>query len=111
MQKRKKYIAYGSNLNLEQMAVRCPTAQVAGRGEIRDYELLFRGHRNAAGGTLGAACLSVCRKYPVNDIWGGCCNKYEVLFKYEAAGESSNVSCNHQSGSEVRQRKTIMGAA
>lgn len=52
MQKRKKYIAYGSNLNLEQMAVRCPTAQVAGRGEIRDYELLFRGHRNAAVATV-----------------------------------------------------------
>lgn len=52
MQKRKKYIAYGSNLNLEQMAVRCKTAQVVGRGEIRDYELLFRGHRDAAVATV-----------------------------------------------------------
>lgn len=52
MQKRKKYIAYGSNLNLEQMAVRCKTAQVVGRGEIRDYELLFRGHRDAGVATV-----------------------------------------------------------
>ena len=32
MEKRKKYIAYGSNLNLEQMARRCPTAKVIGAG-------------------------------------------------------------------------------
>lgn len=51
-EKRKKYIAYGSNLNLEQMAGRCPSAKVAGRGEIRDYELLFRGRRESAVATL-----------------------------------------------------------
>ena len=43
MEKRKKYIAYGSNLNLGQMAKRCPTAKVIGKGEIMDHELLFRG--------------------------------------------------------------------
>lgn len=37
------YIAYGSNLNLPQMAFRCPTAKVVGASEIKDYELLFRG--------------------------------------------------------------------
>ncbi len=37
------YYAYGSNLNLRQMAVRCPTAKLLGTGVIRDYELLFRG--------------------------------------------------------------------
>lgn len=37
------YIAYGSNLNLPQMEVRCPTAIVKGPGEIKGYELLFRG--------------------------------------------------------------------
>ena len=37
------YIAYGSNLNLPQMAFRCPTARVVGASEIKDYELLFRG--------------------------------------------------------------------
>lgn len=51
-EKRKKYIAYGSNLNLEQMARRCPTARVIGRGEIKDYELLFRGYRNSAVATV-----------------------------------------------------------
>ena len=33
-EQKKLYIAYGSNLNLPQMAVRCPTATVKGSGEI-----------------------------------------------------------------------------
>lgn len=45
MSKEKIYIAYGSNLNLPQMAQRCPTAKVLGTSEIKDYELLFRGSR------------------------------------------------------------------
>ena len=39
--KPKLYMAYGSNLNLYQMAYRCPTAQVAGKAVLKDYELLF----------------------------------------------------------------------
>ena len=46
--KQRLYIAYGSNLNLEQMAFRCPTAKVVGKSELKDYELLFRGGRRAA---------------------------------------------------------------
>ena len=45
MSKEKIYIAYGSNLNLPQMAQRCPTAKVLGATEMKDYELLFRGSR------------------------------------------------------------------
>lgn len=37
----KLYVAYGSNLNLEQMAKRCPTAQVYRKGVIEDYRLRF----------------------------------------------------------------------
>ncbi len=39
----KKYIAYGSNLNLRQMARRCPTAKVVGTAMLEDYQLTFRG--------------------------------------------------------------------
>lgn len=46
------YIAYGSNLNLPQMAFRCPTAEVAGVSELKDYELLFRGGRKGAVATV-----------------------------------------------------------
>ncbi|HEX2925292.1 MAG TPA: gamma-glutamylcyclotransferase family protein [Ruminiclostridium sp.] len=43
MNKKTLYIAYGSNLNLRQMALRCPTARMAGASKIEGYELLFRG--------------------------------------------------------------------
>ena len=39
----KYYIAYGSNLNLEQMARRCPTAKVVGSTIFKNYRLVFRG--------------------------------------------------------------------
>lgn len=35
------YMAYGSNLNLRQMAKRCPTATVVGTAYLEDYQLLF----------------------------------------------------------------------
>jgi hypothetical protein len=37
------YVAYGSNLNVEQMRLRCPSARIIGTAEIDDYELLFKG--------------------------------------------------------------------
>lgn len=39
----KYYIAYGSNLNIAQMAKRCPDAKIYGVDELKDYELLFKG--------------------------------------------------------------------
>jgi hypothetical protein len=47
MKNKTKYIAYGSNLNLEQMAQRCPTAKVVGSVMLKGYELLFRGGNGA----------------------------------------------------------------
>ncbi len=46
------YIAYGSNLNLPQMAFRCPTAEVVGASEIKDYGLLFCGGRRNSVATV-----------------------------------------------------------
>ena len=37
-----KYLAYGSNLSIEQMSVRCPDATIIGKGVLRDWKLLFR---------------------------------------------------------------------
>ena len=39
----KKYIAYGSNMNLEQMEYRCPGATVTGKGWLQDHRLFFAG--------------------------------------------------------------------
>lgn len=43
------YFAYGSNIHLEQMAERCPAAQVVGPAVLDGYELLFRGNRRGTG--------------------------------------------------------------
>ena len=43
MSRKKYYIAYGSNLSVEQMAYRCPDAKVIGSAAIEDYALLFKG--------------------------------------------------------------------
>ena len=42
------YLAYGSNLNVRQMKLRCPTARVVGTAEIKDYELLFKGSQTGS---------------------------------------------------------------
>ena len=39
---KKEYFAYGSNLNFEQMAYRCPEATVVGAAKLDGYELAFR---------------------------------------------------------------------
>lgn len=43
------YFAYGSNINLHQMAVRCPDAKVVEPAVLENYELLFRGNNRAFG--------------------------------------------------------------
>jgi len=43
MENKQLYIAYGSNINLEQMAFRCPNSKVVGTSEIKDFKLEFRG--------------------------------------------------------------------
>ena len=42
------YLAYGSNLNVRQMKLRCPTERVVGTAEIKNYELLFKGSQTGS---------------------------------------------------------------
>ena len=42
------YLAYGSNLNLEQMSYRCPDAKCIGTARLLGYELLFKGSKTGA---------------------------------------------------------------
>ena len=50
--KERLYIAYGSNLNLEQMAHRCPTAEAVGTAVLRNWQLRFRGGGHGAVATI-----------------------------------------------------------
>lgn len=45
---RKYYLAYGSNLNVQQMRYRCPDAKIIGTAEIPDYQLLFKGSKTGS---------------------------------------------------------------
>lgn len=44
MKRKTYYIAYGSNLSVEQMAVRCPDAKIVGMATLKDWKLVFRFH-------------------------------------------------------------------
>ena len=46
--KKRLYIAYGSNLNTEQMAWRCPGAKVVAKSWLHDYWLVFQGRAYGA---------------------------------------------------------------
>lgn len=49
------YIAYGSNLNLEQMSHRCPGATVVGKTVINNHKLVFRGRAGNTHATVEPA--------------------------------------------------------
>ena len=48
IQMKKYYIAYGSNLNVQQMKFRCPGAKVVGKSVIKNYELLYKGSKTGS---------------------------------------------------------------
>ena len=42
------YIAYGSNLNVRQMLMRCPDARMIGTATIPNYRLMFKGSKTGS---------------------------------------------------------------
>lgn len=46
--KTRYYIAYGSNLNVEQMQYRCPGAQPVATAMLHGYQLLFKGSKTGS---------------------------------------------------------------
>lgn len=69
-EKTKFYGAYGSNMNIEQMAHRCPKAKIVGKGILDNYKLTFRGRFK------GVANVEPCEKESVPivlwEITDGC---------------------------------------
>lgn len=45
------YVAYGSNMNLEQMKYRCPNSKVIGNGKIEGWKLIFNIHADIIKGS------------------------------------------------------------
>lgn len=44
------YVAYGSNMNLEQMDYRCPNSKVIGNGKLKGWKLVFNFHADVIKG-------------------------------------------------------------
>lgn len=42
------YVAYGSNLNVRQMLMRCRTARMIGTSSIKNYRLMFKGSQTGS---------------------------------------------------------------
>lgn len=103
------YIAYGSNLNLEQMALRCPGAKPAGAGELPGYRLAFRG---AARGYYLTLLPEPGGSVPVG-IWQVSAADIEKLDEYEGYPEfyyktELDVSFKDRStGESCRERALI----
>ena len=77
--KKRYYIAYGSNLNIRQMRMRCPSARIIGTSEIPDYELLFKGSK-----TGSYLTIEECEKGTVPVvIWEVTASDEAALDRYE----------------------------
>ena len=104
---RKNYIAYGSNLNIDQMLMRCPTARVLGTSEIRDYELLYKGSKTGSyltiepkeGGRVPVAIWSVTEEdEQALDRYEGCPTFYyktemRLPVRSIRTGKVRNLTC------------------
>ena len=50
--KRKIYLAYGSNMSLQQMYHRCPDAEPIGKGILKGWRLMFKGSQSGNYATI-----------------------------------------------------------
>lgn len=77
--KKRYYIAYGSNLNIRQMRMRCPSARIIGTAEIPDYELRFKGSQTGSYLTIEPKAGA---KVPVA-VWSVTAEDEAALDRYE----------------------------
>lgn len=99
------YIAYGSNLNKDQMAWRCPTAKPVGTSVIKGYGLLFKGSKSGAYLTIEK---DKNREVPVA-IWEVTDEDEKALDRYEGCPNfyyKKNMILNIQceDGSQMRKK-------
>lgn len=67
MNEKTLYFAYGSNLNLDQMARRCPDAEPVGRVRLDGYRLAFRRTVDVQGKGVGHQAMVYVMNAPYKD--------------------------------------------
>lgn len=108
-EKRRLYLAYGSNLNVPQMRRRCPNATIVGTATIPDYQLLFKGSKTGAyltiekkpGSSVPVGVWSVTARDEMElDVYEGF-----PSFYYKA---EMTVEVKPEKGGETRQREAFV---
>ena len=77
--RKRYYIAYGSNLNVEQMAFRCPDARPVGTAILENHTLFFRGSKTGSYLTIEP---KIGGKVPVA-VWAVTATDEAALDRYE----------------------------
>ena len=102
------YFAYGSNINLDQMAHRCPAAEVVGPVVLENYRLLFRGNYRGN----GVATVAPRKGSKVHGLlWKitpGCEKSLDTYEAFPHLYEKQPVTVRDQSGQEVTTMAYIM---
>ena len=102
------YFAYGSNINLHQMAVRCPDAKVVEPAVLEGYELLFRGN----GSSFGVATISPKEGCQVQGLlWKltpYCEMSLDIYEGYPRLYEKQEVTLHTKSGKQVQAMVYVM---
>ena len=103
----KLYVAYGSNLNLEQMAYRCSEATIIGKGVVENYALKYRGSKTGAYATIieeEGKCVPVL-------VWKISPNDERSLDRYEGFPTfyyKKNVNVKMANGENLKAMAYIM---
>ena len=102
------YFAYGSNINLNQMAVRCPDAQVVEPAVLEGYELLFRGN----GSSFGVATIAPKEGSQVQGLlWKitpYCEMSLDIYEGYPRLYEKQSITLHTKSGKQVQAMVYVM---
>ena len=114
------YVAYGSNLSVEQMALRCPDAKMIGTGKIRDYKLVFRFHADIEKSKGSYVPVLVWKISEVDekrlDIYEGVSSGYyhqeevKVLMDQKENSNQSNNAGSNVAGGEDSNGSDVAGS-
>lgn len=105
----KKYIAYGSNLNIEQMKYRCPSAKVYGNGTLEGWTVTFRSMRGPAYATI-EPCPGEQVPVVIWDVDKGAEQALDIYEGFPHIYEKKNIDVLMDDGNELNAMVYIMNS-